>query len=293
MKRADPKSGSTVRPLTAFLRQKRGQVPAARTTKGRGNYRPGLSQRDLALRIGMDVRHWRRIEVGDALATDQILGLVCSALSLTDLDSVQLWRLALRRDPPAAYLIDSARLTNYWEWLVPRIEARTGTFGDHLVVGPAVGVVKLDSEHLAYNDAYRELFAEGHPPANLFRWLAHDGAAQLPDHSKVWLPSLLPDLRAQLELFPDDEGLLDLARWCGETPSLRDAWAAAKPFFSSPDGGIFPFVHPEHGLGAFEVGVLSTDSNEVPGLRIFFNQFHVDVTCDLVRKLRDESGARS
>jgi hypothetical protein len=83
--------------------------------------------------------------------------------------------------------------------------------------------------------------------------------------------------------------IVALARWCAKTPALRDTWAGAKPFFSSPDGGVFPFVHPKYGEGAFEVGVPSLNSTEVPGLRIYFTHFHVGVTCDRVRELRGRS----
>jgi transcriptional regulator with XRE-family HTH domain len=190
---ANPKSGDTARnPLTTFLREKRAKVPAARDTQGRGNFRPGLSQSALANLIGVSLRHLRRIEVAEAEPTDQILGLMSEELQLTVPDRIQLWRLAVKRDPPVAYLIDSARLSPYWQWLVPLFESHTRTLGSHLVVGPAVGVVKLDSEHLAYNEEYARLFDGGHPPVNHFKWLSHEGVKQLPNHREIWLAALTP-----------------------------------------------------------------------------------------------------
>jgi hypothetical protein len=123
------------------------------------------------------------------------------------------------------------------------------------------------------NAAAAEMFVDG-PPENTFPWISEDGWFQLPQHKRLWLGLLLPQLRGLVHKYPDHPGLHELEMWCEKTPSVAPTWlASGMPSYVTPDGDTRPFIHAKYGLGKMAMGVLTPHRVEDRDLRIFFMDF--------------------
>lgn len=169
---------------------------------------------------------------------------------------------------------------------VENTRTAVSTQDGHRVVGPVAYASDISWNVVAKNPGFDEMFL-GAPPDNMFYWLAKHGAPQLPDHDSEWLGLLLPQLRALLARHSGHPELAQLRRWCEQTDGVADAWVRTRHrSYQTPDGDIRPFVHPEYGFGALELGCMAMPQGDDIDLRVFMVDFHIGVTPSDMRKRR-------
>jgi transcriptional regulator with XRE-family HTH domain len=114
--------------LSQFLRNHREKVIRAKVRlppKLVGEDRDkGVSQEEAAKRVSVTLRHWGRLERGEAPLSEELAGLIAQKLCFEERERVELWRIVFKRDPPARRVEQAgAELSTSWMRRLSRIQA--------------------------------------------------------------------------------------------------------------------------------------------------------------------------
>ncbi len=284
------RAGGAAPTLASFMRKHRAKVSPESVGRpapeGRGRHAAGLSQVDLAILVDVAPATLQRLENGKTTQPDEkLLDRIAVVLRLNSRERVQLYRLALGRDPGPSYMErPGSRLTPFWRNSINNEPLRHWVEAGHNVHAPICYANSLDWIPLAGNAAFDAMFTRRKRPANMFRWIALDGRDQLLDHHDSWLVKLLPQLMGLLLKYPGHPGLLELRKWCETEPELAEVWHLnTLPSMDTPDGGLRPFFHPDYGPSTLELGVSAPSRSEDRDLRMFEMWVHEGVTPEEVR----------
>ncbi|WP_302061118.1 helix-turn-helix domain-containing protein [Streptomyces sp. A3M-1-3] len=219
----------------------------------------GLSQEDIAARLGISVRAYGNRERGLVKAwTDRKLLALAEALEMSEQQRFWLFRLTVDREPPQA-----------WEPLAPAAmvaDAETRAYlRDYATMMDAVAFPAVLFDHrwdvALTNPAFDALFRDvrPHPTAmprhNLLRFvLFHpDAHTVLADHETSWCLPLLAQFAGALEAHSDDPGLLAVREEIARDPIMDTALRHGVPYWIRSvgpdvvyrDGAERPLRHPD------------------------------------------------
>ncbi|MFK8909714.1 helix-turn-helix domain-containing protein [Streptomyces sp. YS-3] len=103
-----------------------------------------------------------------------------------------------------------------------------------------------------HNEPFAQMFPRGEPPENTMAWMLLDREAReftLMDWGSVWLPALVPALRASLAAHPDDPVLLGIREGLMDDPWTRRHYQESGSAKIHPDGDRRPLRHAILGEG--------------------------------------------
>lgn len=219
----------------------------------------GLSQEDVAARLGISVRAYGNRERGLVRTwTDLKLLALAEALEMSEQQRFWLFRLAVDREPPQS-----------WKPLAPAVmvadtetQAYLGTLGT-MMDAVAFPTVLFDHrwDVALTNPAFDALFRDvrPHPTAmprhNLLRFaLFHpDAHTVLADHETSWCLPLLAQFAGALEAHGDDPGLRAVREEIARDPIMDAALRHGVPYWVRSvgtdivyrDGAVRPLRHPD------------------------------------------------
>ncbi|MGW1767165.1 helix-turn-helix domain-containing protein [Streptomyces sp. NPDC002073] len=219
----------------------------------------GLSQEDIAARLGISVRaygNWERGLVKEW--NDRKLLSLAQALEMNDRQRFWLFRVLVDRDPPQSWRpAEGSRL--------PEDPAQRDYLRDYAALMEAVPYPSflLDGrwDVTLTNSAFDQLFqaVRPHPTAlpddNFLRFvLFHpDAAAVLEDHEPGWCVPLLAQFATALAERPEDAGLQSIRQDIAHDPFMEAAYRYGVPHWLATygadaarnDGAVLGVRHPD------------------------------------------------
>ncbi|WP_455360260.1 MmyB family transcriptional regulator [Streptomyces sp. SYSU K21746] len=219
----------------------------------------GLSQEDVAARLGISVRAYGNRERGTVKSwTDRKLLALAQALEMSEQQRFWLFRLTVDREPPQSWA-PLARAA---------VVADTETqayLRDYATMMDAVAFPTVLFDHrwdvALTNPAFDALFRDvrPHPTAmprhNLLRFvLFHpDAHTVLADHETSWCLPLLAQFAGALKAHSDDPGLLAVREEIARDPIMDTALRQGVPYWVRAvgadvvyqDGAVRPLRHPD------------------------------------------------
>lgn len=263
-----------IREYLTALRDRTQPADVGLTRVPGGRRAAGVTQAQVAEHaLGVDLRRYRRLESGDVRLAEYQVEQLAAWYGLDERARAELYARALGRPPAVASdPVIPAKLPSYWLHIIESIQAQEVPEQAGVRIGPIAYATNLYWDVLAGNHAFGVLFDEGVPPANVFKWMVHDGRAQLPGHEEYWLSRLLPQL---------DHLLLIYQKNPDELRRLRrlKAWADARvkplehpPSYQHPDGDVRPLAHARYGYGSLHIA--AAEPMGAPGCRLVIMFFY-------------------
>ncbi|MER7763778.1 helix-turn-helix domain-containing protein [Streptomyces sp. NPDC097619] len=219
----------------------------------------GLSQEDVAARLGISVRaygNWERGLVKEW--NDRKLLSLAQALEMSDRQRFWLFRVLVDRDPPQSWRASE-------DCRLPEDPAQRDYLRDYAAFMESVPYPSFLVDHrwdvALTNSAFDQLFqsVRPHPTAlpddNFLRFvLFHpDAAAVLEDHEPSWCVPLLAQFAAALAACPDDPGLQGIRQEISHDPFMEAAYRFGVPHWltaygseaARSDGAVLGVRHPD------------------------------------------------
>ncbi|MCA1220213.1 helix-turn-helix domain-containing protein [Streptomyces sp. 8L] len=251
--------------------------------RGRGRPVSGLSQKDMARLLRIDVETYARIERGVTKADPVVLNQIARVLRMTEEERALLYLHVLGTHPPAPNVSTqnfTPQIASFLSLATRRTEEASG-----LVEGPYVWVVDNFTRVLAHNAGYPKMFAGG-APKSLFRFVLKDGVAQLPDNEHYCLLRIMLRYEALRITHPNDPAMQEIEQLVEEaSPVVNTA-----PRELDPDGDLgdtYPFIHPEHGRGCLNQAeiTLARGTTYYEGSSMFIAHFYAGVDVPGLRRM--------
>ncbi|MFB7468742.1 helix-turn-helix domain-containing protein [Streptomyces sp. NPDC056224] len=219
----------------------------------------GLSQEDVAARLGISVRaygNWERGLVKEW--TDRKLLALSQALEMSERQCFWLFRVMVDRDPPPTWRAAE-------ENRLPQDPAQRDYLRDYAALMESAPYPSFLVDHrwdvALTNSAFDQLFqsVRPHPTAlpddNFLRFvLFHpDAAGVLEDHEPAWCVPLLAQFATALAAAPEDEGLRSIRQEVARDPFMEAAYRYGVPHWLSlrgaeaaeQDGAVRTVRHPD------------------------------------------------
>jgi len=253
----------TAESLQRLLAHKRAQVrpedvdlPPKREG-GRGRSAPGLRQEDMDLLLGRSEGTFARLERGQLKRVpEKLCRQVAEVLRFTEKEWQALWVFLHGQQPPHPLdPVAASRVPPHWGQGVRGIS------------WPAY-VTDQAWQLEAWNDAFAQIFPHGIPPRNTMRWMAleADARRRLVNWEREWAPLVLPQLRAALAEYPDNEVLRELEGDVRRDPVAGPMYDRGREAYLQPDGDVRELLH--DGLGfRRRVQLFSATPTGSPGAR--------------------------
>ncbi|MFC5722943.1 XRE family transcriptional regulator [Streptomyces gamaensis] len=205
-----------------------------------GRRAPGLAQSQIDLLLHRTQGTYNRLETGAyPHPPEDLLRDVAVLLAFTEQEWTALWRYALHRDPPYPLHPETGtEVTRAWQEVVDGL-SHMAYINDH------------SWRVIAHNRAFAEMFPRGEAPRNTMRWMVLDPEARevLLEWRELWMPMVLPQLRAAVAAVPQDATLAALERDVLADPVVGPLYEAGATTRVHPDGDERPLLHARLGPG--------------------------------------------
>jgi len=238
----------------------------ARPEGGRGRPAPGLSQPDMDELLNRTAGSYARFERGVLKGvTRELIQQIAQILSFDEQTWQGLWVFLTGNKPP--YPLD------------PKAGSVVACGWAKFLRGISYPAYITDqaANVLAFNDAFEWIFKDRIAPANTWRWmlLDPDGRRTLLDWKQSWAPVVLPQLRAAVAAFPDNETLQELDRDVRSDPVTGPMYIDVREAYVQPDGDVRRLFH--WGLAtAGWVEMRTAEPGGSPGARFMGLMFEPD-----------------
>ncbi|MGW4802980.1 helix-turn-helix domain-containing protein [Kitasatospora sp. NPDC004272] len=223
----------------------------------RGRTSLGLTQEQVDELTHRSTGTYKRFESGRLSATEEYLYDLGRALRLSEQEWQGLWVYLHGRQPPRPLDRHASEAVHSGWTSVLRHLSLPGYVTDqgwNLVTG---------------NELFIRIFPDGIPPGNTMEWmlLSPDGRRTLKDWETSWAPLVLPQLRAAMVAYPENETLRRLNEMVRRDPVCGPMYQNSNAAYLNPDGDVRRLFH--WGLGrVVSVRMNTAEPGGAPGARL-------------------------